>query len=165
MNRTEYLFRYYFLNLRVNLGFLVELRHNIVWSVFYIIINDLSKKKWVSPVAQLVKNLPVMWETWVWSLGWEDPQKGSSCILAWRIPWTKSMGSRRVGHDWSTFTFKKKKWFDRIDLKFMSQIAPLLAWILSDVLMFPSNVFGKEIRIVSVELGKYNDEFLLNWSL
>ena len=36
------------------------------------------------------------------------------------------------------------------------------AWILSDVLMFLSNVFGKETRIVSVELGKYNDEFLLN---
>ena len=32
---------------------------------------------WVSPVAQLVKNLPAMWETWVQSLGWEDPlQKG-----------------------------------------------------------------------------------------
>ena len=44
----------------------------------------------------------------------------------------------------------------------MPQITPLLAWILSDVLMFLSNVFGKETRIVSVELGKYNDEFLLN---
>ena len=45
-----------------------------------------------SLVAQLVKNLPVMWETWVQSLGWEDPlQKGKathSSILAWRIPWT-----------------------------------------------------------------------------
>ena len=44
-----------------------------------------------SLVAQLVKNLPVMWETWVWSLGWEDPlEKGKtthSSILAWRIPW------------------------------------------------------------------------------
>ena len=52
-------------------------------------------------VAQLVKNLPAMWETWVRSLGWEDPlEKGKathSSILAWRIPWT--MGSQRVGHD------------------------------------------------------------------
>ena len=44
------------------------------------------------PVAQLVKNLPEMWETWVRSLGWEDPpEKGKaihSSILAWRIPWT-----------------------------------------------------------------------------
>ena len=45
-----------------------------------------------SLVAQLVKNPPTMWETWVWSLGWEDPlEKGKathSSILAWRIPWT-----------------------------------------------------------------------------
>ena len=60
-------------------------------------------------MAQIVKNLPEMQETWVGSLGQEDPlQKGmaaSSSILAWRIPWTedpgglKSMGSQRVGHD------------------------------------------------------------------
>ena len=32
---------------------------------------------WAAPVAQLVKNLPAMWDTWVWSLGWEDPlEKG-----------------------------------------------------------------------------------------
>ena len=47
---------------------------------------------WASLVAQLVKNLPAMWETWVQSLGWEDPlEKGTatpSSILAWRIPWT-----------------------------------------------------------------------------
>ena len=45
-----------------------------------------------SLVAQLVKNLPAMQETWVQSLGWEDPlEKGRSThssILAWRIPWT-----------------------------------------------------------------------------
>ena len=44
------------------------------------------------PVAQLVKNLPAMWETWPRFLGWEDPlEKGKvthSGILAWRIPWT-----------------------------------------------------------------------------
>ena len=45
-----------------------------------------------SHVAQLVKNLPAMWETWDQSLGWEDPlEKGKaihSSILAWRIPWS-----------------------------------------------------------------------------
>ena len=45
-----------------------------------------------SLVAQMVKNLPAMRETWVQSLGWEDPlEKGTathSSILAWRIPWT-----------------------------------------------------------------------------
>ena len=54
-----------------------------------------------------------MRETWVWSLGWEDPlEKGKathSSILAWRIPWTEERGrlqsseSQRVGHDWATF--------------------------------------------------------------
>ena len=47
---------------------------------------------WVSPVAHLVKNLPVMRKTWVRSLGWEDPLEKEkaihSSILAWRIPWT-----------------------------------------------------------------------------
>ena len=65
---------------------------------------------WTSLVARLVKNLPAMRETWVWSLGWEDPlEKGKathSSILDWRIPWTAQfMGLQRVGHDWATFTF------------------------------------------------------------
>ena len=56
-----------------------------------------------SLVALLVKNLPALRETWVRSLGWEDPlEKGKathSSILAWRIPWTvESVGSQRVGH-------------------------------------------------------------------
>ena len=44
---------------------------------------------WASLVAQLVKNLPSVWETWVQSLGWEGPlEKGNhSSILTWRIPW------------------------------------------------------------------------------
>ena len=60
-------------------------------------------------VAQLVKNLPAIRETWVGSLGWEDPlEKGKathSSILAWRIPWTEepgglqSMGSQGVRHN------------------------------------------------------------------
>ena len=47
---------------------------------------------WASLMAQQVKNLSAMWETWVWSPAWEDPlEKGKgthSSILAWRIPWT-----------------------------------------------------------------------------
>ena len=54
-----------------------------------------------SLVAQLVKNSPTTWETWVRSLDWEDPlEKGKathSSILAWRIPWTVwSTGLQRV---------------------------------------------------------------------
>ena len=52
----------------------------------------IKKKKWASFVAQLVKNLPAMQETWVQSLGWEDPlEKGKA--THWRIPW-QSMGSQ-----------------------------------------------------------------------
>ena len=61
-----------------------------------------------SLVAQMVKNLPAVQETWVCSLGQEDPlEKGMathSSVLAWKIPWTEepdglqSMGSQGVGH-------------------------------------------------------------------
>ena len=57
----------------------------------------------------MVKGLPAVWETWVQSLGWEDPLEKEmathSSTLAWKIPWTEapsklqSMGSQRVGHD------------------------------------------------------------------
>ena len=60
-------------------------------------------------VAQLVKNPPSKQETWVRSLGWEDPLEEDlathSSIFAWGIPWTEepgrlqSTGSQRVGHD------------------------------------------------------------------
>ena len=62
-----------------------------------------------SLVVQQVKNLPATQETWLQSLGWEDPQEEGkathSSILAWRIPWTEELGrlqslrSQRVGHD------------------------------------------------------------------
>ena len=49
-----------------------------------------------SLVAQMIKNLPAMRETQVWSLGWEDPLEDGmathSSILAWRIPWTEETG-------------------------------------------------------------------------
>jgi len=60
-------------------------------------------------VAQTVKNLPAMWDTWVQSRDWEDTlEKGMAThlnILAWRIPWTEepgrhqSMGLQRVKHN------------------------------------------------------------------
>ena len=76
-----------------------------------------SKTAWyyerrASLAAQRLKHLPAMQETWVRSLGQEDPldkeMATHSNILAWRIPWRKepgrlqSMGSQRVGHDWAT---------------------------------------------------------------
>ena len=70
----------------------------------------LFKVHLASLVAQTVKNLPALWETWVRSLGWEDPlEKGKatySSILAWRIPWgsmensmENSMGLQRIRYD------------------------------------------------------------------
>ena len=71
-----------------------------------------------SLVAQMVKNLPAMWESQVWSLGWEDLLEKviatHSNILAWRIPWTaepgklQSMGWQRVRHHWATNTHTHK---------------------------------------------------------
>ena len=79
-----------------------------------------------SHLAQMVKNLPAMWETWVQSLGWEDAQeKGMathSSIPAWRISWTEepgglqSMGPQSQTRLTNTFTFsfnphyKLKRW-------------------------------------------------------
>ena len=67
---------------------------------------------WSSLLAQRVKCLPTMRETWVQSLGWEDPLEkemaSHSSTLAWKIPWTEkpgrlqSMGLQRVRHDWAT---------------------------------------------------------------
>ena len=66
---------------------------------------------WNDHHNQTIKNMPAVWETQVWSLGWEDPlEKGMathSNILAWRISWTEEpdglqfMGSPRVRDDWS----------------------------------------------------------------
>ena len=63
----------------------------------FLVIKQIPKVKfWASLAAQMVKNLPAMWETWVQSLGWDDHrEKGMtthSCILAWRIPWTEEPG-------------------------------------------------------------------------
>ena len=57
--------------------------------------------------AQMVKNPPAMWETWVRTLGWEDPleEDMATLFLPGEFPWTKepgglqSMGSQRGGHD------------------------------------------------------------------
>ena len=67
---------------------------------------------WVSLVAQMLKNLPTMQETWVRSLGWEDPwektRQPTPVLLPGESPWTdepgrlQSMGSQRVGHERET---------------------------------------------------------------
>ena len=67
----------------------------------------------------MIKCLPAMWETRVWSLGWEDPLEKEmathSSILVWEIPWTEepsrlqSMGSKRVGQTWFSHGVSKSQ--------------------------------------------------------
>ena len=75
---------------------------------------------WASLVAQMVKRLPAVWETWVRSLGWEGTLEKEmathSSTLAWKIPWTEepgrlqSMGSKsQTRLSDFTFTFKYLK--------------------------------------------------------
>ena len=80
-------------------------------SVKIVAISALSTTR-ASLVAQMVKRLSTMRETWVRALGWEDPLEKEMAIhsstVAWKIPWTEEpgtlqfMGSQRVGHDWAT---------------------------------------------------------------
>ena len=83
-----------------------------------------------SLVAQRVKHLPTMWETWIQSLGREEPREKEmathSSTLAWTIPWTEkpgrlqSTGLQRVGHDWGTsLTYLQP------DLIFIRNIIPI----------------------------------------
>ena len=75
-------------------------------------ITTYYNKKGASLVAQMVKSLPAVQETWVPSLNWEDPLEKEiathSSTPAWKIPWTEepgelqSLGSQRVRHNWAT---------------------------------------------------------------
>ena len=60
---------------------------------------------WASLVAQLVKNLPAMWETWVRSLGWEDPLEEGEATHTSIPAWRKAHGLYRVRYDLVTFPF------------------------------------------------------------
>ena len=86
-------------------------------------------------VAQMVKNLPAMWETWLRSLGWEDPLEKEmathSSILAWEIPWTEEPGglqfmgskkSQRQLRDQTTIKEQRRPW-SKVNLSSPSLIA------------------------------------------
>ena len=87
-----------------------DLLINQIYSIHPNICNSLNSF-FASLVAQRVKSRPARGETWVRSLGWEDPQEKEMAtypsILAWRIPWTEEPGgllsirSQRAGHYWS----------------------------------------------------------------
>ena len=85
---------------------------------------------WASLVAQLVKNLPAIQETWVPSLGWEDPlKKGKathSSILVWRISWTlQFMGSQRIGFHFHIDIFQSKNMAICVSMKLQKRLSPI----------------------------------------
>ena len=86
-----------------------------IWNNQTVLENKLTRwGQGASLLAQMVKNLPAMQETWIWSLGQEDHLEKDtathSSILTWEIPWAgeaggpQSKGSQRVGHNWVTNT-------------------------------------------------------------
>ena len=65
--------------------------------------------EWASLVAQLVENLPATWETWVWSLGWEDPlEKGKATHSSILAP-IQPMGSQRGRHNFHFLLFSEAR--------------------------------------------------------
>ena len=86
------------MNIMMHVSFLIS-----IWGFFFFLVICPAVKLvghmvviWASLVAQVVKNPPAMWETWVQSLGWEDPlEEGMathSSVLGWRIPWPEEPG-------------------------------------------------------------------------
>ena len=70
---------------------MINFSDNVKLCMHFVNVNALWHIR-ASLVAQLVKNPPAMWETWVRSLGWEDPLENGtathSSILAWRVLWS-----------------------------------------------------------------------------
>ena len=107
-------------------------------------LNSGSPWRWfgspTSLVAQMVKRLSTMWETWVQSLGQEDPLEKEMAIhsstIAWRIPWTEepgrlqSMGLQRVRHDWATSLHLHPviQWATFTDYFLCSEITSCILW-------------------------------------
>ena len=98
----------------------------------------LSRPKvfWASLVAQRVKHLPAMQETWVQSLVWEDPLEMEmamhSSTLTGKMPWMEetgrlSMGSQRVLHDWATSLYLNSQ-IGKLNLNFCFRGSLMLSW-------------------------------------
>ena len=111
-----------------------------------------SKILWASLMAQKVKNLPTMLESWVWSLCWEDPlEKGTvthSSILVWKIPRTEEPGrlqSMGVTKNWTWLSMSRHSlfsWFN--SLKFSQE-----CWVQIREKLYLSRSGSSEINIQS----------------
>ena len=108
------------------------------WLRWHSIENKSPAENWsricsfgASLVAQMVKNLPAMWQAWVWSRSgnpWEKSMAPHSSILSWRIPWTEepgglqSMGLQRVRHNWVTNTHIHYSFYRKIPQSFIDRL-------------------------------------------
>ena len=114
----------------------------------YTYVSIWKKNKRASLLAQMVKNLPAMWEIWVWSLGWEhlltNGMATHSSTHAWGMPWTdkagglQSLGSQRVEHDWVInfhFSSGKKKQKQKTKNKKKIQKKPKPFYIKNQILI------------------------------
>ena len=108
-------------------------------------------------MAQMVKNLPAMQETWVRSLGWEDSLEKRmathSSILAWRIPRTEepgglqSMGSQTVGHSWATNMYV----YAYLSIYLHQPIQPIFSFLGSVLFFFIAVYLLYKVVLVSAE--------------
>ena len=100
-------------------------------------------------MAQRVKHLPAMRETWVRSLGQEDPlekEKAThSGTLVWKTPWTEkpgrlqSIGSQKIGHDWATSL----------------SLSPVVIWGLNEVMAIRYNSAWKWLSVLALKWCPY----------
>ena len=120
-----------------------------------VLFHKLSLYAQTSLVAQMVKHLSTMRETWVRSLGWEDPLEKEMAIhsstIAWKIPWTEelgslqSMGLRRVRHDWATslhFTAVCRAPLYKISELFWLKCRWRACWLTGWTFLIPSPLWG-----------------------
>ena len=142
----ESFYSYIFLSIlyKCGTGFFIVFLFCFLWNEpphLRIIIYSPIKMTGTSLVAQLLKNPPLMQETWVRSLGWEDPlEKGKamhSSIWPGEFHDLQSMGSQTVGHDWETFTFKmttikktenNKSWWGFVEIATLCTIDGNIKW-------------------------------------
>ena len=125
---------------------------------FFFFLSAIALNKKAFPVAYL----PAMWETWVWSLDWEDPlEKGKTThcnILAWRIPWTVySMELQRVGRDWATFTSTSSTVYNTLLKNMQFPLAIKLCWKLKKKGLKSHGYF---IKIIERNFENYITEFI-----
>ena len=128
-------------------------------------------------VAQMIKQQPTMWETWLQSLGQEDlleeEMATHSSILAWKIPWSLSVGSQRVRHNWANSLSLSRSFFNAASINIS-----LVWWyftysprakvkhlffppdlVLRLFIYFPKNLASLEAHVIRGRMSKTHKSF------